>query len=313
MSEIFEKILSYALGGVAGLALGMVALSFDGLMPTQFDQASFLVIAALVGMIVSANFIQHRKELLFNVSKKVRDETVALITHEMRTGLTSTSWAIELILENYKDQLKADHTKMLQDVVKSINATVMHSVNLLDVSLLEIGKLVIALKWVKLGAVEQNFREIIEKYNARAERTGIELTSDIKLDPERQVEVDMLRLRITLENLLENAMQYVSGPAKKINVSIRNDEHQLHIAVKDNGIGIPVDERDKIFKEFYRASNARKMLSTGSGIGLHMCKQYTKAHHGTIRFESKENEGTTFFITLPLKTTANVNEFLRKI
>ncbi len=85
------------------------------------------------------------------------------------------------------------------------------------------------------------------------------------------------------------------------------------ISVSDTGIGIPESEQEKIFGEFYRASNARVKLSSGSGIGLYTCAQYVQAHRGTIRFESKENVGTTFFITIPLKTIADVNEFLNKI
>ena len=106
-------------------------------------------------------------------------------------------------------------------------------------------------------------------------------------------------------------MQYARGG--EIKVDIENTDESMNIVVSDNGIGIPIEEQEKIFEEFYRASNARDKVSSGSGIGLYMCDQYVKAHHGTMRFESKENVGTTFYISIPLKTTANVNEFLNKI
>lgn len=83
--------------------------------------------------------------------------------------------------------------------------------------------------------------------------------------------------------------------------------------VTDTGMGIPIEEQENIFSAFFRASNARRKQSTGSGIGLHMCYQYVKVHHGTIRFESTEGKGTTFYITIPLKTSADVKEFMEKM
>ena len=120
--------------------------------------------------------------------------------------------------------------------------------------------------------------------------------------------------RIEIDNnLLENAIQYTINEKKLVEVNIDNTAKNLNIKVADTGIGIPKGEQKKIFDEFYRASNARVKLQTGSGIGLYACAQYVKAHKGTIKFDSKENEGTTFYITIPLKTEVNINEFMEKI
>lgn len=317
MSNWSEKIIYYAIGGICGIAISLILITFLSSTEIAYlksDQTNLqIIISALIGMLVASNILQYKRDKNFVANKKIHDETVALITHEMRTGLTSTSWAIEVVLENYRNAINKEDQKMLDDVVKSINTTVMHSVNLLDISLLDIGKLKISLSSIKLEEVNRTFTELIEKYKVGAAQSGITLTSNIKLDPSRTVEVDLMRLRITLENILENSMQYTTREVKKIDVDITNDNSSILIRVSDTGIGIPSSERSKIFSEFYRASNARKMLSTGSGIGLHMSYEYVKAHHGTIRFDSKENEGTTFFISIPLKTSENVNEFLSKI
>jgi K+-sensing histidine kinase KdpD len=79
--------------------------------------------------------------------EELRNETVALITHEMRTALTSSGWTIESILKDYEDKIKDSDKKILSDLVKSNQTTVMHTVNLLDVSLSDIGKLAISLEW----------------------------------------------------------------------------------------------------------------------------------------------------------------------
>lgn len=313
MNETVEKIVIYALGGIAGIAAGLILINGNAPFRSFVEGHCLTIINILLGFLFASIFLQIRKEKLFDQTKKIRDETVALITHEMRTGLTATGWAIEVILDNYKDKLEEEHRKMLEDVTKSINTTVMHSVNLLDTSLLDIGKLVIALKWIKLGEIENTFVEILQKYKLGAKQKGIDLEWNIHLDKDRWVEVDSLRIKIMIENLLENALQYTVGAVRKITVTIENDAYDMKITVSDTGIGIPNAEKSKIFSEFFRASNARKVLSTGSGIGLHMCYQYTLAHHGKISFTSEENQGTTFHISLPLKTSANIDEFVTKI
>lgn len=313
MNDTIEKVGYYVIGAICGLASGFIILSFDIKKFDARDGYFFVVITTLAGVLISSIILLRRKELLFIASKKIHDETVALITHETRTGLTETSWAIDSILEKYKGVLKDEDEKMLSGVIKSINTTVMHSVNLLDTSLMDIGRLTISLSWVKLSAVEELFQQVLMKYKAAAERVGITLNYNLKLDHARQVEVDTLRLRVTLENLLENSIQYTFGEIKKIDVDINNDKKNLYITVKDTGMGIPAAEQKSIFSEFFRATNARKKISTGSGIGLSTCYRYVKAHHGKIRFESTEGAGTTFFITLPLKTSADIDGLLNQI
>lgn len=318
MPTYVERLLLYVLGGILGTIAGFLLLSFD--MPlafeTQREKTFLLVITTIIGILLSITITEFRNASEMKKNGKIRDETVALITHEMRTGLTSTGWAIDLVLKKYKQALSADDVQLLQDMVASIHTTVMHSVNLLDVSLLDIKKLKIALTWTGLDKVEEMFKEVLEKYSIGSEQKGIRLVSKLALDHAREAEVDMMRLRIILENLLENAIQYTLGDnnrEKIITVTIGNDQKNMDISVRDTGIGIPESEQPKIFNEFYRASNARKKLSSGSGIGLYTCAQYTKAHRGMISFQSKEGEGTTFFVSIPLKTSADVKDFATKI
>ncbi len=311
MSNKVEKALYIIFGGISGVAIGEVMLSipFFDIKNDYF----IIMMLGIMGVLSTLIIILYRRQVLEKESQVLRNETVALITHEMRTSLTSTSWALYFVLNNYDQFLKPEDKKMIDDAVKSIHTTVMHTVNLLDVSLLDIGKLSISLNWQELEQVGQMLKDTIEKYNIGAQREQINLTSNVRLDPKKKAEIDNLRLRVILENLLENAIQYTKGKDKKIHVDINNNATTLNIVVSDNGIGIPRDEQAKIFEEFYRASNARKKLSSGSGIGLHMCNQYVKAHHGTIRFESEEGKGSTFIIAIPLKTSADVNEFLQKV
>jgi two-component system phosphate regulon sensor histidine kinase PhoR len=314
MSGILERIISYILGGLLGTAVGLTIVSFKIPMFEQAGLSTVLVaITTIIGLLTSIIIIETRAERVMKHNNAIRDETVALITHEMRTALTSTGWAIDMVLKKYADKLSEDDKVMLKDSTGSIHQTVMHSVNLLDISLLDIGKLNISLEWTTLDKVEHMFHEVIEKYTLGSIKNGVKLIGTATLDHERKAEVDMMRLRIVLENLIENALQYIGNGKKEITVTITNDAKNMKMVVKDTGIGIPAKEKDKIFSEFYRASNARKALGSGSGIGLYTCCRYIKAHRGTLAFESKEGEGTTFFATVPLNTVADVDGFLKKI
>lgn len=314
MKSLTEKILIYTIGGIAGAIAGYMLIHSD-ISWLNHDESCIAVIITSIALcvLVSIALVEHQEEVILQKNTKIRNETVALITHEMRTGLTSTGWALEMVLKKYKEAISAEDSEMLQGVIKSIRTTVMHSVNLLDISLLDIGKLAIALEVKELKVVGDMFKETVDKYKLGAERKHIELTANINLRDDRKVEVDTLRLRIILENLLENAMQYTVLETKQIHVDATNTETDLVLKVRDTGIGIPQEEKEKIFSEFFRASNARKTLSSGSGIGLFTCAQYVKAHRGKISFESEVGKGTTFLITIPLKTIADVNEFIDKI
>ncbi|MDP2593664.1 MAG: HAMP domain-containing sensor histidine kinase [bacterium] len=308
-----ERILTYMLGGVVGAALGYLALSYR--MPyLEQERTTFVVSASVfVGILIAAAIFEKKKASILEKDSALREETIALITHEMRTGLTSTGWAIKLIIKKYQHVITPEDFSMLDGVVKSIQTTVMHTINLLDVSLRDVRKLSVVLEWSTLGKVEEMVREIEEKYRYGADEKGVELISDIKLDRNREVEVDILRLRIIIQSLLENALQFTILDRKQIVLRITNDKVNMYFDVSDTGIGIPKVEQEKIFSEFYRASNARDKFSHGSGIGLYICNQYIKAHHGTISFTSEQNKGTSFRVSIPLKSKENIAEFLDKV
>jgi two-component system phosphate regulon sensor histidine kinase PhoR len=314
MKSLTERIIAYILGGLLGTAIGLTIVSFKMPMLDEPGMSTIVVaIMTIIGLLGSIIIIESYTENLMEKNNEIRDETVALITHEMRTALTSTGWAIDMVLKKYATALSADDAIMLKDSLGSIHQTVMHSVNLLDVSLLDIGKLNISLEWTTLDRVELMFREVVEKYQLGASKHDVKLTGSVTLDANCKAEVDMMRLRIVLENLIENALQYIGTGTKEITVTVTNDAKNMKLVVKDTGIGIPEKEKEKIFSEFYRASNARKALGSGSGIGLYTCCRYIKAHRGTLAFDSKEGEGTTFYATVPLNTVADVDGLLKKI
>lgn len=315
LHERTEEIISFFLGAILGGISGFILTSFNLPYLSNEDSWFVIVVTSLVGAISSIAIEESKKNKSMQKGNFVRNEAIALITHEMRTGLTSTSWAIQDILDKYNDKMSDEDRKNLEFVVESVHSTITHSVNLLDISVLDIKKLSLALELVGLDKIHAMFNEVAIKYKVGAGKRGIKFTFSIKLDVAsgKNAEVDMLRLRIITENLLENAIQFNINENKLIEMDVENDNKNIIIKVRDTGIGIPLADQSKIFNEFFRATNSVAKLSSGSGIGMYLSKQYVVAHHGTIRFESKENEGSTFFVTIPLKTGADVDSFIQKI
>jgi two-component system phosphate regulon sensor histidine kinase PhoR len=114
-----------------------------------------------------------------------------------------------------------------------------------------------------------------------------------------RINADKVAITQVIHNLLDNAFKY-SGNSDLIEVYAKSDKKSVIISVKDYGIGIPSEERDKIYSRFYRISNDHTQQVKGSGIGLTIVKQIIESHGGTISLESKVGSGSTFIIKLPI-------------
>jgi two-component system sensor histidine kinase VicK len=121
--------------------------------------------------------------------------------------------------------------------------------------------------------------------------TGDESVGTMMIDPDLVRHVYM--------NLLNNAVRYTNDQGKiEVNLTVKDGE--LISKISDNGIGIPKVEQSRIFEKFFRANNALKKETDGSGLGLYLAKTVIESSGGKIWFESKENEGTTFWFSLPI-------------
>ena len=123
----------------------------------------------------------------------------------------------------------------------------------------------------------------------------------IRLETLRQVvaEVDEVKLSLACNNIIENAVKY-NNDGGKVDVSLNADHKFFYIRVKDTGVGIPEDCQEQIFERFYRVDKARSRETGGTGLGLAISRNVILMHKGSIRVHSKEGEGSTFLIRIPL-------------
>lgn len=162
---------------------------------------------------------------------------------------------------------------------------------------------------VRQLGLKQMLNEQIDKFSLMASQKDISLT--MKECPEEEtVWMDADMADKIFENLLSNALKY-TPKGGHVNLSAWNDDKNVYIKVKDDGIGIPKKSQKHIFQNFYRADNAVNSKETGSGLGLMLVERLVAQHHGKMTFESEENKGTTFIITLQ-KGYEHLKDFLDK-
>ena len=107
-------------------------------------------------------------------------------------------------------------------------------------------------------------------------------------------------IELLFSNLIDNSVKYTS-PGGSIMVKIAEETSQIRAEVSDSGMGIAAEDTSKIFEEFYRAKNAKRIAETGTGLGLSMVKRIVETYGGQIRVRSRVGRGTTFVLNLPKK------------
>ncbi len=112
--------------------------------------------------------------------------------------------------------------------------------------------------------------------------------------------MDPDKVKLVITNLIDNAVRYTSEKGKVV-VSLEKNDNNIEVSVEDSGIGIPEDQKERIFTKFFRASNAVRTETEGSGLGLFICKNIIEAHDGEVWFESEEGKGSKFYFSLPIK------------
>ena len=221
-----------------------------------------------------------------------KDEFLAMITHELKTPLVPIQGYADILLGEHLGHLNKNQKERLE-VIKSSSATLLQLISdLLDAQKLELGQL-------KIIKQSDNLKNTISKILTLMEPLAIsneiELVNHVKTDI--YAYYDEERLKQVLTNLIKNAFK--ATPKKgKVEIFAEDMRDEVKVSVKDNGIGLPKDALDKIFRKFYQVDTSSTRERGGSGLGLSICKGIIEAHGGKIWVESELGKGATFFFTL---------------
>jgi len=236
-----------------------------------------------------AHDVTARKEL-----ERLKQEFVAMVSHDLRTPLTSIQFAINIALEGVKGTASEDALEELK-TAERIGDNLISMINgLLDLEKIEAGKLQLNLSEMKISNL---VKRSVDQVQAIATASGIKIekpTEDMRLV------ADVDRLLQVLVNLLSNAVKF-SPNGSTIKVSVANVDGCVEMRVSDQGKGIPAAYKDAVFDRFQQLK-VTQFRFKGTGLGLAIAKAIVEAHGGKIGVDSEEGKGCSFWFRIPMAT-----------
>ncbi|MBK5200961.1 MAG: ATP-binding protein [Spirochaetaceae bacterium] len=238
------------------------------------------------GSVLTFNDVSELKHL-----ENVRKDFVSNVSHELKTPLTSITGFADILVHETLDDVK---TKKYAKIIEK-NSLQMKDVidDLLTLASLEKDNIQIEMKVESVNPIIEEALESVE-YKKKDKNITIEyeVQSDLNIYCSKPL------LRVAIINLLTNAISY-SDNNKTIIINTKETDKNYLISVKDNGVGIPKKDQDRIFERFYRVDKARSKSSGGTGLGLSIVNHIMSLHSGSVSCESKDGVGSTFTLSIP--------------
>ncbi len=223
-----------------------------------------------------------------------RQEFVSNVSHELRTPITSMKVLADSLLTQ-EDVPKELYKEFLGDIAEEIDRENQIITDLLALVKMDKRSSDLSIKETNINAL---IDLVLKRLRPIAEQRDIELV----LESFKPIlaEVDETRLTQAFSNLVENGIKY-NKDGGWVHISLNVDSKYFYVKVEDSGIGIPEEAQDHIFERFYRVDKSHSNEISGTGLGLAITRSAVLIHHGAIKVYSKEGEGTTFTVRIPLK------------
>ena len=229
----------------------------------------------------------------FEKAQKTRDEFVSDVSHELKTPLSSMKVLSESIL-HMRDVPEATIKEFLQDINSEIDRMTFIVNDLLTLIKLD-------MKETKLNSAQTKINEMLldalKRLLPLAKEKNIRLTFEELKNV--TASVDEMKMSLAVSNVIENAIKY-TYKGGVVRVTLDADHAFFFVTVTDTGIGIPESEFENIFTRFYRIDKTRDRETGGTGLGLAITRSIALLHNGAVRVASRENEGSTFILRIPL-------------
>lgn len=299
MENEFRKRMSFEERMVANVLTGAMFRSGDRTpgntyyvrkdntrFPVKILLTPFFLANRIVGSVAVFHDMTREHEL-----ERAKTDFISLASHQLRTPLAATKWALDLFLEETAGDSR--YKARLDDLYMS-NERLIELVNsLLDISRIEAGRAV--------NRISVNLADLVtracDELRALAEKKG--QTIQITLGKEvGTVLVDPLLFHEVVKNLIANSIDY-GFPNTTISVGVERTPLEYRISVGNVGPMIPREEREMLFDKFYRGASAQQIKPTGSGLGLYIARTVVEANGGSIQLDASDEHGTRFSFTIP--------------
>ncbi|MFH1246662.1 MAG: ATP-binding protein [Candidatus Liptonbacteria bacterium] len=224
-----------------------------------------------------------------------KNEFVTIASHQSRTPINELNWALEALAAN--TAMPADAKEVTSKALLSARKLATLVEDLLDISRMEEGRFGCQFETVDIA---EFLGKVAASAMQQAESAGLTLYFNRPKEALPQVSIDPQKLGMVAANILDNAIRYnVEHGEIVVGVDKAKEGPYVEVIIKDSGIGVSKEEVARLFTKFFRAENAVKYATEGSGLGLYIAKNIVEAHGGRIWVESELNRGTTVHFTIP--------------
>ncbi len=286
-SSGMEDLLQMLLTKGKGHILELEAAKADGeTFPVELSVNEFEALEGERYMLVILD-ITERREV-----ERIKQEFVSMVSHELRSPLTSVQGFLSLLSEEIYGSLNEHGKKNVSLAERNVTRLIKLINDLLDIDKLEAGRLRMNFKHSSMDQVVERAFDAVHNL-AKIEKITLEkrgVSAQLIADPDRLVQV--------LVNLLSNAIKY-SPPKSEITVETTVTTTFTEVKVIDRGAGIPAKYHQSIFERFEQVNTPERAHKGGSGLGLAICKAIVEQHGGQMGLESEEGKGSTFWFKLP--------------
>ena len=272
-------------------AIAVIKKMADGHFDQRIEINDFLH-TELAELAESGNYMAEKLDMI----ETSRREFVSNVSHELKTPLSSIKVLSDSILIQDPENVPKE---MYVEFLMDINSEVDRMTDIINdlLTLVRMNR-----EEVHLNPMEINLTDMISDIVRRLE--PIAKSKNINLNYNKlkavKAEIEETKFSLAVSNLIENAIKY-NNDGGNVEVTVDADNQNAFVMIADDGVGIAEEELGKIFDRFYRVDKNRDRESGGTGLGLSIARSAVLMHNGTIKVSSKENEGTTFVIIIPLK------------
>lgn len=234
--------------------------------------------------------LQNEQLMAVNQSK---DEFIALASHQLRTPATGVKQYLSLLLEGYTEPLTDDQRTFIERAYENNERQLQIVDEILRVTQVDLNKIILHPTRVNVVAIlEEEIASLRGKFEAKKQTVKF-------LKPKSPIIIttDITQMRSVIDNLLENASNY--SPSKTTITVQAKKNKKVSISIEDEGVGISTQDMSKLFQKFSRLDNPLSTHVNGTGLGLYISKRIIELQGGTIKVNSKPNEGSRFTIEVP--------------
>jgi signal transduction histidine kinase len=283
-----------------GVPIGVLTLARTGeARPFADKQIELVTVFADQAVIAIENVRLFReiqeKSAQLEVANKHKSEFLANMSHELRTPLNAIIGFSEALSERMFGELTDKQAEYLADIHESGRHLLSLINDILDLSKIEAGRMELDLSTFHVPGALANAITLVRE---RAQRHGIALSLEVD---ERLGELsgDERKFKQIMLNLLSNAVKFTPDGGR-VDVSARQANGRVEVAVRDTGIGIAPQDQALVFEEFRQAGRDGTRKAEGTGLGLALARRFVELHGGEIRLQSEPGKGSTFSFSLPL-------------